>query len=66
MLELAEAAAERDVLLGRQVLVSKEYDLVLMQRVDNRLQGLVVDIAGQVDASDFRAEGAARSCNTQH
>ena len=38
---------------------------MLMQRVDNRLKGLVVDVAGQVDTINFRAERAERACYTQ-
>src|SRR5262249_45826729 len=53
----AEAAAERELLLARQMDVAEEQDLVLVQRRLQSAGGRWIDRA-QVDAGDFRAERA--------
>ena len=58
-LEVAEAAGEREVLLGGDVLVAEEDDLVLEQRAMDLVERLVVERLGQVDASDLGADRRA-------
>ena len=55
-LELPEAAAEGDVLLDRQVLVSKEEDLVVHPELPELGQTGVVE-GSEVDPVDLGAEG---------
>jgi hypothetical protein len=54
--QLAEAPPESKLLLGRDVLIAEEDDLILVERllyeVDRRLRELVA----QIDAADFGAE----------
>src|SRR5690606_35790656 len=55
MLELAKAAAEGDVLLGRELLVAEEDDLVLVQEIDDLPEYVLRQLAGEVDAEHFGA-----------
>ena len=59
VLELAEAAAECDVLFRRQLLVAEEHDLVLVKPVDDFAEYGVVEVFGKIDAEDFGAERCA-------
>jgi hypothetical protein len=48
LLELAEAAAERDVLLRSERLIAEEDDFVLVERIDNFLESLIIDVPRKV------------------
>src|SRR5262245_39769384 len=56
LLEHAEAAGKRDLLLGCDSLVAEENHLVLEKRFGDLIERLIVQRAGKVDASYFRAE----------
>ena len=58
--QLAEAAAERLVLLVRQLLVAEEDHQVLHQRVMDLLEGLVAERPGKVDAGNLRADAGRK------
>ena len=55
-LELAELAAERDVLLGGDVLVAEEQHLVVEPRLVQRREGGRIAGLAQVDAADLGAD----------
>ena len=58
--EIAEAAAEGDLLLRGEAL-SAEYDhFVLVQRSGRRLVAGVIEAGGQVDVEDFGADRRRR------
>src|SRR5689334_10444694 len=65
-LELAEAAAERDVLLGRELLVAEVNDFVLVEELDDLAEHRVADFLRQVDAEDFDAQGGAGTLDFKH
>ena len=54
--QLAEQAAERLVLLKRQLLVAEEDHLVRHQRVVHFLELLIAQRLRQIDPGDFRAD----------
>ena len=56
--ELAEAAAEGDLLVGIQVLSAEEQDLVLVEGRPERGDGPVVERPAQVEAVDLGPEDA--------
>ena len=53
--ERAEAAAERDLLVGREALAAEEQHLVVEDRAADLGDDVVVEVVGQVDAADDRA-----------
>src|SRR5580704_15157058 len=55
-LQLAEAAAEGEVLVGGQVLVAEEDHLVVGERVADFADRRVIELLRQVDAGDLGAE----------
>src|SRR5689334_8102939 len=65
-LELAEAAAERNVLLGRELLVAEVDDFVLVEELDDLAEHRIVDGPGQIDAENFDAERRAGSLDLEH
>ena len=58
--QFAETAAERLVLLVRQLLVAEEDHQVLHQCVMDLLEGLVAQRPGKVDAGNFRADAGRK------
>src|SRR5205807_7457846 len=55
-MQLAEAAAERLVLLMGQRLVAKEDHQIIHQGIVDFLEGLVAEGLGKIDARDFRTD----------
>ena len=58
--ELAEAAAEGDVLLARDLLVAEQQDAVLEERAVDLVELGVAERLGEIDALDLGAEGVAQ------
>src|SRR5262249_23056465 len=54
--QLAEATAKIHLLLDAQLLVAKEYNEVVHERVMHLLELLIVERPGQVDAKNIRAD----------
>jgi hypothetical protein len=64
-LELAEMPADRDMLLGRQMLVAYDDDLVLDQGGFERLECRRLMLLLEVEPMDFRAEPRAQALNLE-
>jgi hypothetical protein len=58
--ELAEAAAEGDVLLARDLLVAEQKDAALQERAMDLIELGVAERLGEIDALDLGAEGVAQ------
>jgi len=56
VLERAETPAERDVLLGGELLVAKEDDFMLVQRFPDLFEAALVELPRQIDSTDFSAQ----------
>src|SRR5262249_21814745 len=54
--QFAEPSAEIDQIVGRDVLIAKDEELVLDQRVKDHIEGLVGEALAKVDAPDLGAE----------
>ena len=57
LLEATEATRKRDLLLGREGLVSEEQDEMIQIGVMQCSPGPVVEFPGEVDPRHFRADG---------
>jgi hypothetical protein len=55
-LELTEPPAERDLLVGRQLLIAKDDDRMLVIRVAHALERRRVELTRQIDADDLGAD----------
>ena len=58
--EFAEAAAEGDVLLARDVLLAEQQDAALQEGAVDLVELGVAERLGKVDALDFGAQGMAQ------
>ena len=63
--DLAEAARERDLLVGGEVLVGEEQHEVLEPRGADRGDGLVGQRLGEVDAADLGADRRAHPLDVE-
>ena len=54
--QVAEAAAEGDMLLGTQILLAKDQDHMVQMRSVDGLEGFIVKRLRQVQADNLRAE----------
>ena len=61
--DLAEAAGEGLVPDDVELLVAEEHHAVLVQRVADLVDGVVVEILRHVDTGNFRAAGAGEKPN---
>ena len=59
----SEPLGEADVLLGVEALVAEEQHQVLEQRPAHGRDGGVVEVGGEVDPADLRADGGREACN---
>src|SRR5689334_7971163 len=65
-LELAKAAAERDVLLGRELLVAEIHDFVFVEQLDDLAEDGVVEVFRKVDTENFDAERGFGALDIEH
>ena len=66
MLQHAEAARESDLLLGGEVLVAEESDLVVEERLVYSGEGLVIERLREIHAGDLGAEVLADAVHGDH
>jgi hypothetical protein len=65
IVELAEAAAEGDVLLARDLLVAKQQDAFLEEGAVDLVELGVAERLGEIDAGDLGAEGVGKRSHGQ-
>src|SRR5690606_2366514 len=66
LFQRAESPGEGDLLLGRELLVAEDHDLMLEERLRDLRERVVVEGTREIDAGDFGAETLAESGDRDH